>query len=169
MINNHIQLLADILNMFKINEENYEHYKMIFKVIWEFEERYSSLDLNPEYSPLSVLENWERKSSSLARKGLNEGLRDSLTALKDLPNSSKVELNNELISKKLPSINILISRIKNVPKKVLEKGIIKNLDEYYVVREVLSDVDYEIAASRRKGLNKLLAEFEKNYKEKNAS
>ena len=155
--------------MIKINKTNYEFYKGVFKVIWEFEAKYAQMDPNAEFSPLNVLRNWEKQSDSLARRGLKEGLRDSLTGLKDLPNELKTELNNNLISNNFPSLNILTSQIRNVPKKVLEKGKIKNLDEYYVVKEVLDDMDYDITETERTELNKIFGEFELNYKEKNAS
>ena len=153
----------------KINKSNYEFYKGVFKIIWEFEAKYAKVDPNAEFSPIKVLLNWEKESDSLARRGLREGLRDSLTGLKDLPSDLKTELNNSLISKNFPSINILTSQIRNVPKKVLEKGKIKNLDEYYIIKEILDDLEYEITESERIDLNKIFGEFERNYKEKNVS
>jgi len=150
--------------MIKINKSNYEFYKEIFTVIWEFEAKYAKMDPNAEFSPINVLRNWEKESDSLARRGLREGLRDSLTGLKDLPTDLKTELNNNLTLKKFPSLNILTSQIKNTPKKVLEKKKIKNLDEYYVIKEVLSDVEYEITESQRTELSIIFGEFEKNYK-----
>ncbi|RZS93583.1 hypothetical protein EV197_2163 [Aquimarina brevivitae] len=155
--------------MIKINKSNYEFYKEIFTIIWEFEAKYAKMDPKAEFSPVNVLRNWEKESESLARKGLREGLRDSLTGLKDLPNDLKTELNNNLTSKKFPSLNILTSQIKNLPKKVLEKKKIKNLDEYYIIKEVLNDLEYGITESQRTELNKIFGEFERNYIEKNAS
>ena len=155
--------------MININKSNYEFYKGIFKVIWEIQARYSSMDSNKDFSPLNVLERWEKQNESLAIKGLKEGLRDSLTWLKEFPIDLRTELDENLNSKNFPSINILASQINNVPNKVLEKGKIKNLDEYYLIKEVLDDVEYEISRSQRAKLNKIFADFERNYKEKNAS
>lgn len=155
--------------MININKSNYEFYKGIFKVIWEIQARYSSMDSNKDFSPLNVLERWEKQNESLAIKGLKEGLRDSLTWLKEFPIDLRTELDENLNSKNFPSINILTSQINNVPNKVLEKGKIKNLDEYYLIKEVLDDVEYEISRSQRAKLNKIFADFERNYKEKNAS
>lgn len=100
---------------------------------------------------------------------MREGLRDSLTWFKDFPTDLKAELNNSLISKNFPSISILTSQIRNVPKKVLENRKIKNLDEYYVIKEILDDLEYEITKTERTDLNKIFGEFERNYKEKNTS
>ena len=152
--------------MIKISKSNYEFYKGIFKVIWAFEAKYAKVDPNADFSPLNVLQNWEKESAAKARRGLKEGLRDSLTQLKDLPKELKMELNNNLTSNNFPSLNILTSQIRNVPKKVLQKGQIKNLNEYYIVKEVLDNVDYDITESERTELNKIFGEFELSYKEK---
>ena len=42
----------------------------------------------------------------------------------------------------------------------------ENLEEYYVIKEVLDDMNYEISDSERTNLNKIFAEFENNYREK---
>ena len=161
--------MAVIRGMIKINKSNYEFYKGIFKVIWEFEAKYAKMNPNADFSPIKVLENWEKESDSLARRGLREGLRDSLTQLKNLPSELRTELNNNLIINSFPSINILTSQIRKVPKKVLGIGKIKNLEEYYVIKEVLDDLEYEITKSERTELNRLLGEFELNYIKKNVS
>lgn len=146
--------------MLKINKNNYDLYKEVFAVIWKFEAKDAEIEFNTESSPLNILNNWEKQSESLARKGLKEGLRDSLRSLKYLSEDLKIELNNSLISRKLPSLNILMSQVKNVPKKVINKGEIKNLDEYYIVKEVLDDVEYEILELEREKLTKIFTEFE---------
>tara|TARA_R110000764_G_scaffold95676_1_gene179543 strand:- start:1151 stop:1618 length:468 start_codon:yes stop_codon:yes gene_type:complete len=155
--------------MIKINKSNYEYYKGIYKIICELQGKYSQIEPNTDYSPINILINWEKKNESLARKGLSEGLRDSLTGIKYLPKELQAELNNNLIAKKFPSINILTSRIRNLPYKVLEKGKIKNIDEYYVIKEVLLDIEYEITKMQRNELNRIFLSFEQNYKEKNDS
>jgi hypothetical protein len=144
----------------KINKSNYVFYKGVFKVIWEFQAIYYEMDPNSRTSPINVLESWEKESESIARRGLREGLRDSLTALNHFTDESKIELNNNLISKNFPSINILTSQIRNVPKKVLKNGKIKNLNEYYIIKEILCDLEYEIDESERIDLNKIFEEYE---------
>lgn len=144
----------------KINKSNYEFYKGVFKVIWEFQAIHYEMNPNSESSPINILENWEKENESIARRGLRESLRDSLTALNHFTDESKVELNNNLISKNFPSINVLTSGIRNVPKKVLKNGKIKNLNEYYIIKEILCDLEYEIAESERTDLNKIFEEYE---------
>ena len=144
----------------KINKSNYEFYKRVAEVIWEFQAPYYGMNSNSQTSPINVLKTWEKENESLARRGLREGLRDSLTALNHFTDESKVELNNNLISENLPSLNILLSKIRNVPKRVLKNGKIKNLNEYYIVKEILCDLEYEIDKSERNELNKIIEEYE---------
>lgn len=147
--------------MFKINKDNYDNYKFIYTVIWEFQANLISIDLNPEYSPINILNKWEKESEAKARKGLREGLIDILTGIKDLPNELLIELNLKLTSYKLPTIEILTSQIKNLPAKILSKGIIKNITEYYIIKEVLDDLDYPITNTDKQELSMILFEFEK--------
>lgn len=147
--------------MFKINKDNYDNYKFIYTVIWEFQANLISIDLNPEYSPINILNNWEKESQAKARRGLRAGLVDTLIGIKDLPNELLIELNLKLTSYKLPTIEILTSQIKNLPAKILSKGIIKNINEYYIIKEVLDDIDYSITNTERQELTMILFEFEK--------
>ena len=82
------------------------------------------------------------------------------TGLNHFTDESKIELNESLISENLPSLNILTSQIKNVPKRVLKNGKIKNINEYYIIKEILCDLEYEITESERNELNSLYEEYE---------
>src|SRR4030095_10838660 len=117
--------------MFKITDDNYDFYKQIFETLWIFKStRLLNRNPNVEHSPVTILNSWEKKSKSIAKRGLKESLRDMLTMLLDLPTTMKTELSELLIKKGLPSFNQLISTIKDTPQKVLKRGEIKDLDEY---------------------------------------
>jgi len=155
--------------MLKVTDDNYNDYKNIFDILWQFKAtRILHIDPNVEYSPVIILTSWEKKSKSLAKRGLKEGLRDILTMMLDLPNAMKTELNEELINKGFPSFNQLVSTIKDTPQKVLKRGKIKNLDEYYIIKEFLADQTSDISEVDRQQLDKLLWNFETLTK-KNAS
>lgn len=150
--------------MLKITDNNYEIYKQIFEIIWVFEAtRLMNIDPNVDYSPIAVLNSWEQRSKSLAKRGLKEGLRDTLTMLLDMPNDLKMELSKQLMEKGLPNLYQLISTIKDTPQKVLKRGKIKNLDEYYVIKEFLVDMSSELSTDDRNRLDSIFFEFENNY------
>ena len=151
--------------MISITKDTYPFYKRIFEIIWQFQAQHAHIDPAIDYSPIKVLESWEIKSMSLARRGLKEGLLDTLSQMSYLSNEYKNEITQQLEAENLPPLNVLISKIKDIPKKVLKKGKIKNIDEFYVIKEICDDISYDITDNDRKELNVLLGVFENNYKE----
>jgi hypothetical protein len=154
--------------MFKITEENYEYYKNIAEVIWNFLWKDIPVEIPEDSLPMNVLNRMEQKSKSLARKGLKEGLMDSFHMLKEASAEHIFLLNQELIKSGLENINRLRAFIEQIPVKVLKRGKIKNLDEYYVIKEVVADTAGPgISEEEREQLNKIFGEFEmKHPKEK---
>ena len=53
----------------------------------------------------------------------------------------KLELEEFLKQEGYPVLNKLISTIKDTPKVILKRGNIKNLDEYYLITDLLSDTE----------------------------
>ncbi len=150
--------------MLKITDDNYNLYKRVSEVIWFFEAtRLLNIDPNVEYSPVNVLNSWENRSKALAKKGLKAGLLDTLTMLLDISSDLKAELNELLIDKQLPSFYSLLAIVKDVPQKVLKAGRIKNLDQYYVVKEFLVDTSSELSTPDRNRLEIIFSDFEINH------
>lgn len=146
--------------MFKITDANYEYYKKIYEVLWIFESILKGIDPNVEYSPIILLSSWEKTNKSLARRGLKEGLRDMLTSLLDLPDNQKEALTKQLKLQELPDFSQLTSLIKNTPQKVLKRGKMKSMDEYYVIKEFLNDQTSDISETDRTQLEKISYDFE---------
>jgi hypothetical protein len=146
--------------MLKITEENYAYYKKLFAIVWE----HISKDLPPnllEHSPIKQLDEDETKSMSYARKCLQAGIGDLLVMMKEMPAASKDVFNTTLIENGFPAANVLIAKIRNSVSKVLERGSIKNLDEYYLMKEVICDTDLEdLTNSEREKLEKITSAFE---------
>ncbi len=49
--------------------------------------------------------------------------------------------------------------------KVLKKGKIKNADEYYIIKEIICDLEYEFSNSDREILGKIPVDFETLHRE----
>lgn len=152
--------------MLKITTENYAYYKQAFAIIWEFQAAAAGIDPAVPHSPINVLSGWEQEQMSIARKGLKEGLRDSLTMVAELPDDMKQSLDKRMTGEGFTSLNKLLAMVRDIPAKVLKRGKIRNLDEYYVIKEVLDDATYDITAAENMQLNTLFAEFEQQYKRK---
>ena len=146
----------------KITDDNYRHYKEVFTTLWRSQANLMKLEYNSEHDPIFILSNWEQKSMSLAKRGLQEGLRDGLTMSLDLPATSKKDLNSELERKGLPNLAQLTIQIKDTQLKVLKRGRIKNHDEYYIIKEFLDNTTSDISTTDRDKLEKIFWNFDSN-------
>jgi hypothetical protein len=109
--------------MFKITDDDYQYYKKVLNALIRYNMSLMQTTLVNPYSLGELLDTWEKKSKSLARRGVKEGLRDMLTVFQvELTSDMKIGLNNQLISQGLPSFNQLVSTIKDIPQKVLREA-----------------------------------------------
>lgn len=147
--------------MLKITDTNYELYKKVFICIHEFTMRGFPSQLNADWSAVNVLKDWEQKNRALAKKGLRIGLNDLLGGMvNEISEDDKMLLHKKLVDEGLPGLWQLMALVKNVPAKVLKRGKINNLDEWYVINEVLSAIDSPISGEERKKLGELSGDFE---------
>lgn len=110
--------------------------------------------------PVAVLNSWEAKSKSLAKRGLKEGLRDSISSLSAYPKTIIADISADLEKNNLPSLNKLTSIIKDSVKKVLQTKKIKNIDQYYIIKELIDDTVSDITEKERTDLSKYLGDYE---------
>ncbi len=112
-------------------------------------------------SPIAVLEEWEKKSKAMAKKGLKIGLADMLSGVvREMPEEDKLLLHKKLVDEGFTGLWPLIAIVNNVPVKVLKRGKINNLDEWYVISDMLAATDSIITEEDRVKLGELSAEFE---------
>lgn len=102
-----------------INNKNYQEYKKIYEII--VRNQYKSIDIPDAFNPMNVLNNWEKDDLKIAKLGLKEGLRDSITSLKHFPKETYYAIQNELELNSLPSLIKLIGLTKDTINKVYER------------------------------------------------
>jgi hypothetical protein len=147
--------------MLKITDTNYEHYKKVFTVICRFIMKDSPSLLESDFSPIKVMDEWEKKDRAMAKKGLKHGLLDCLSQLKtEISEKDKLQLHAKLLGEGLPGLWELMAIVKDVQAKVLKRGKISNLDEWYVITELLSAVDSAISEDERTKLGEYASAFE---------
>ena len=117
-------------------------------------------NLPPESNPIAVLNRWEAKSKSLARRGLQMSLNDCLSSLRHYRKERVAAINSELERNRLPNIDSLSGTIQTTVTQVLKTGKIKNIGQYYIVREFLDDTASEILTDERSRLSDCLRNFE---------
>jgi hypothetical protein len=152
--------------MLKITDENYEDYKKVSEILWKFIAAANDIDPNSEYSPMVVLADWEKKSKSLAKKGLKSGLIDEITMAMGMPFDVKKQIDEQLSVEGFLTFNQLILTVQDTLQKALKRGKIRNLDEYYLLKELLDSSESDISEVEKRKVEEMLAEFEIDYGKK---
>jgi len=152
--------------MLKITDENYEDYKKVSGILWQFIAIANNIDPDSEHSPIAVLADWEKKSMSLAKKGLKSGLIDEITMAMDMPLDVKKQIDEQLSAQGFLTFNQLVLTVKDTLQKALKRGKIRNLDEYYLLKELLDSSESDVSELEKRKVEEMLGEFEIDYGKK---
>jgi hypothetical protein len=144
----------------KVTQENYSAYKKVYEIICSHLFRELKTLLPQEANPVALLDQWEENSWALARKGLQSGLNDCLSSVDYWPKEMFAGINSELERNELPNVVTLTGLMQKIIKQVLKTRRIKNIYQYYVVKEILDDTTSEITADERSTLGNYFRDFE---------
>lgn len=144
----------------KVTHENYSAYKKVFEIFCNHVFNFDEHNLPADTDPRTVLNRWEAKSKSLAKRGLQTSLNDFLSNLNDYSKEIIADINSELEKNKLPNIKELSGAIQKAMKQVVKTGKIKNIDQYYIVKEILDETVSKISADERSKLSDCLRNYE---------
>lgn len=144
----------------KINKKNYEYYKEVFRIICFHLSKGNPLLLQHDINPITILDNWQKSSHSLAIKGLQVGLNDSLSGLKYCPRPLMTEINIDLEQHNLPNVKQLLNAVEKTFAKVLKEKKIKNDEQYYIIKEILDDTTTDLTNEDKQTLSVCLGMYE---------
>lgn len=147
-------------------------YLGFFRAMWAFQEK-----LNPELRSHSVLPNGRSYGDFAAAQvqevlssgtapfsailtGMKQGVADQLEMTRDLPQEVVKRADEFLVAAGAVSLTDMRRRVWRVIPKVLERGTIRTLDEFYVVKNVLDDNGDDLSNDERARLNTMRFEFE---------
>jgi hypothetical protein len=114
-----------------------------------------------EDSFAKVSEAQGRERSSIS--GLKQGINDLITMSKH--GSVPASLDARLTAAGLPRLGEMRAALSRKETGILKRGVIRNEEEYYIVREVLCDADADLRSKRFERLGRLLAEYESKQQE----
>lgn len=97
---------------------------------------------------------------SAVLSGMKQGVADQLEMTRDLPQDTVKLADEFLMAAGAVSLTEMRHRVWRVIPKVLARGRIRNLDEFYLVRNVLDDDGEDLSAEERARLAKMRFEFE---------
>ena len=92
--------------------------------------------------------------------GMKQGVADLLEMTRDLPKEAVRLADESLVAAGAVSLTEMRRRVWRVVPKVLERGRIRSLDEFYVVKNVLDDDGEGLSKRDRARLDVMLFEFE---------
>lgn len=147
--------------MLIINDFNYEQYKKVFEVVSEWMIP-PDPNRDPEAHPFAVLQRWEKQNIGRAQRALKIGLMDFINGVQHATTEQKNEVNKRLLEKELPGLYALLNHAWDIREKVFRKKRISNLDEYYVIAELLSATDALLNEKERKVFGDAVLLFEKS-------
>ena len=153
----------------KIDDNNYKTYKQVFEILSGHLHKDLDKIIPADSHPINVLNAWETQSKSLAKRGLKAGLLDIISSLNEYPQTNIADINADLEKNSLPNVNKLKGIIKDSIKKVLQTKKIKNIDQYYIIKELLDDTVSDITETERKNLSTYLGDFEMKTRPANSS
>jgi len=116
------------------------------------------------HSPVDVLNHFESKSKSLGRRSLQSGIGDIVFIAQDLPQEIMQAINQDLIARGLPDFGTFKKEVNNTLEKVFKRSKIRNLDEYYIIKEYELDLTNDLSNDQRQLLSSYLSAFEKKPK-----
>jgi hypothetical protein len=93
----------------------------------------------PDQRPLAQFELIAKRSKALAIRGLRQAIGDCLVATSRLTPQEVRELNQELEKINLPLLTEMRRIFWSKYKHVLKNGVIKNDDDYYMLKGILED------------------------------
>lgn len=144
----------------KITTENYDIYKKVYVVIMARQWQDLKDILQESSNPINVIDEIELKSKSLAKTALQAGLNDILSNLKEYPRQTLEEIDLVLKEDNLPELNSLLDVIQKTINKILKAKKINDVDQYYIIKEVLDTTTSDITEGQRQILSKYLGDFE---------
>jgi hypothetical protein len=81
--------------------------------------------------------------------GMRQGINDILAMARDSRQEEMARADHALAQKSLPTIRKMAAALGKKHLRILKRGSIKSDEEFYIVAEILSDVDFEISDADR--------------------
>lgn len=93
--------------------------------------------LPPEHHPVAVLEDFERRSMAMARKGLALAIGDLVDDLSDLTAEQVTRIDEALSSAGIITLTEVRARFWSKIRSIRKRGSVRNEAEYYALRNVV--------------------------------
>lgn len=93
------------------------------------------------------------------RSGLMSGINDLLHMSDSFNYETWRGVNERLVAKGLPSLEKLQVMLRQKHLRILKRGRIRDEEEYYIVQDILADLDFDVTAEQRVALERMAGDF----------
>lgn len=143
----------------KVTVSNYEQLRAWFARILP---QAIAMDfVNDETDPVKGLDRVAARSPAMARKSLTIGIGDMIEATDWWPADRVAAFDQELERDGLPTLSLLRREFSRKIGRILKRGMIRNEEEYFAIRNV-----FEATEEGDPALGRLLAEYELSFAQK---
>jgi hypothetical protein len=117
--------------------------------------------LKTEDRPIAVLARQERKSMTLARRGLRMSINDLVEGLRDLRPAEVADCDRRLKARGAYTLSALRQRYSKQYRSIIKRRAICNDEEFYLAQGIVSDTSLPLPAPERKLLDKIIHAYER--------
>lgn len=97
---------------------------------------------------------------SVPLSGFRQAANDSLSTVHYWSDIQKLAVERRLAAQGLPKLALLSAMLRKKHETILKRGKIRNEEEFNLVQEIISQMDYPIDEESRRQLEKLAGDFE---------
>lgn len=144
--------------MATLPDDEYQGLKKFMGLFYEWFE--AKPNHPPEIHPVTVLEGFERRSLSQAKRGLAMAVNDCIEVSADWPPERVAAVDQELLKSGAPSLSMVRAKYSRKYIKILRRGVLKSLEEYYLVKGILDGGGLLPGAVEADQLSAMMASFE---------
>ena len=144
--------------MATLSDDEYEKLKKFLGLFYEWFE--AKPHHPPQIHPLVVMTGIEKKSPSQARRGLEMAINDCVEMSSDWSPERVAAADRRFLENGAPSLSQIRLKYSKKYLQILERGRVKSLQEYYLVKGVLDSGSIELGAGEEEKLASMLAAYE---------
>lgn len=124
----------------EVTVDNYPELKQVFALVSSALVEIPQ-NLDPEDEPMAVMERFEERSPSMARKGLAMALGDLMEMSETLSAKQCEAIDAALAERSLPTWSELRIQFSGKIAATMRRGKIRSETEYYALRNVVESID----------------------------
>jgi hypothetical protein len=140
-----------------MDQKEYDRLKRFLEIWWEMLE--PPIELPPEYQPLALIAEQEKRSPSNARKSLRIAINDIIERYRDFDAEQISALDDEFSARGVPTLTELRLLYSGQYQMILKRGYLSNEEEYYLIADVFA-AGAELPQDGYERIRSMLAAYE---------